>query len=105
MSNENHTITAKLDVTMIEKARLFKGKKPNKNNVIPMYLDIVLVPRDDDYGNNFMVVQSVSKEERDKGVKGPILGNAKILGSRRQAEAGESQQPPPPPRQGDDVPF
>lgn len=66
------TITAKLDCTMIEKARLFTGKKENKKGVLPQYLDIVLMPLEDDYGNHYMVVQSVSKAEREAGVKGPI---------------------------------
>ncbi len=69
------TISLKIDVTKIDKERLFKGKKGT-------YLDAVLLydEQDDQYGNNGMIIQSVSKEEREKGVKGNILGNAKSFG-------------------------
>jgi len=69
------TITLKIDVDKIDKDRLFKGKKGT-------YLDAVLFlnEEDDEYGNNGMIVQSVSKEEREAGTKGAILGNAKMFG-------------------------
>ena len=68
------TINLKIDVTKIDKERLFKGKKGT-------YLDAVLMfdSEDDRYGNNGMIVQSVSKEEREAGTRGNILGNAKDL--------------------------
>jgi len=66
-------ITAKIDVTKIEKARLYKGEKGT-------YLDIVLIETpNNEYGNDYMIVQSVTKEEKEAGVKGAILGNAKTL--------------------------
>lgn len=84
-------ILIKIDVTKIEKDRLFVGKNGAK------YLDIVLLDSPNDkYGNDYMAIQSVSKEERENGVRGPILGNGKNLGgftnratqnkSRRQEE-------------------
>lgn len=68
------TISLRIDVKKIDKNRLYEGKKGT-------YLDAVLMfdDQDDKYGNNGMIVQSVSKEEREKGVKGNILGNAKDL--------------------------
>lgn len=94
------TIVAKIDVTKIEKARLFKGEKGT-------YLDVVLIPRENDqYGNDFMVVQSVTKEEREKGVKGPILGNAKFLRKRGEQAQGPQQAPAARSAPDDtDVPF
>jgi hypothetical protein len=71
------TIAVKIDVSKIDKARLFKGAKG-------VYLDALLVPKRSDYGDDFMVVQSVKKEEREQGVKGPIIGNAKFLQRREQ---------------------
>lgn len=73
------TIALKIDVTKIEKQRLYQGKKGT-------YLDCIVHynSEDDQYGNNGMIVQSVSKEEKDKGVKGAILGNAKELWSEEQ---------------------
>lgn len=72
-------IKAKIDVTKIEKGRLFIGKNGAK------YLDCTLLEsRDgvDKYGNHFMIVQDVSKDERLAGVKGAIIGNAKKMESR-----------------------
>ena len=72
-------ITAKIDCTKIDKSKLFLGKNGAK------YLDIVLIEsKNDQYGNDYMVVQSVSQEERAAGKRGAILGNAKILGGARQ---------------------
>jgi len=67
-------ISLKIDVSKIDKSKLFKGEKGT-------YLDAVVFLNDekDQYGNNGMITQSVSKEEREKGGKGVILGNAKIV--------------------------
>lgn len=68
-------ISAKIDVTKIDKAKLFEGKNGAK------YLDIVLMESPNSaYGNDYMVVQSVSKEERLAGKRGAILGNGKNMG-------------------------
>ena len=65
----------KIDVTKIDKARLFKGAKGT-------YLDATVfidVDNVDQYGNNGMLTQAVSEEERKAGVKGAILGNSKVF--------------------------
>lgn len=75
-------IRCKIDVTKIEKARLFIGAKGK-------YLDCALIPTPNDkHGNSHMIVQDVSKEEREAGTKGPIIGNAK------EFSGGNRQQPP-----------
>jgi hypothetical protein len=75
-------IAIKIDVMKIAKERLFQGKTGAK------YLDALLQELDvpDAYGNNFRVVQSVSKEERAAGVRGAILGSAKYLGRKPAGE-------------------
>lgn len=97
-------ILGKMDVTKIDKTRLFKGAKGT-------YLDFALMEHDhpDQYGNDFMIVQSVSKEERQKGVKGAILGNGKYAGGKpartqttqTASQAGSGGEP----KDDDDVPF
>jgi hypothetical protein len=83
-------ISIKIDVTKIEKERLYKGSKGT-------YLDAVLMYNDeaDQYGNNGMIIQSVTKEEREAGTRGAILGNAKLIGSTNapQAPAAQPQAP------------
>ena len=83
-------ISLKIDVSKIDKSKLFKGEKGT-------YLDAVVFLNDekDQYGNNGMITQSVSKEEREKGGKGVILGNAKIVSqlSNQQVKESESGLP------------
>jgi hypothetical protein len=46
-------------------------------------LDLVLIETPNSkYDNDYMVVQGTTKEEREKGVKGAILGNGKIIESK-----------------------
>lgn len=94
-------ITLKIDVTKIDKSRLFKGAKGT-------YLDLVLFDTEDDkYGNDFRVVQSVTKEEREKGVKGIVLGSGKIIGGKPQQPRRNDTEPHPSGsyEDSDDIPF
>lgn len=61
-----------IDVTKIDKAALFKGKKGT-------YLDVSLLMHadEDEYGHHGMAVQDVGKERREAGERGEILGNCK----------------------------
>ena len=82
------TIKLKIDVTKIDKSKLFQGAKGT-------YLDAVVFLKDevDQYGNNGMIVQSVTKEEREQGIKGAILGNSSPVGHQHpQKEQTEQQQ-------------
>lgn len=95
----NKTITGSINVNKIDKEKLFPGKQGR-------YLNIALIPTPtSDYGD-YMIVQSVSKAERDQGIKGAILGNAKLAGGAtlpplRAASAQDSK----PEDANDDVPF
>ena len=75
-------IQVKLDVTKIDKTKLFQGKQGT-------YLDAVIFLKDtpDQYGNNGMIVQSVSADERAQGIKGAILGNVKVMQQQAQQQA------------------
>jgi Ser-tRNA(Ala) deacylase AlaX len=88
-------IAIKIDVSKIDKERLFQGKKGS-------YLDATVFLNDEEgqYGDNGMITQSVSKEEREAGVKGNILGNVKILG-----EFGDNKVSAPAAVESDDIPF
>ena len=91
-------IIIKINASLIDKAHLFKGAKGT-------YLDLVVQLKDeaDQYGNHGMVTQGVSKEMRAAGVRGAILGNAKIM--------ADLQEKPPAAKQvveedlSDDLPF
>jgi hypothetical protein len=83
-------IKLKIDVTKIDKARLFKGSKGT-------YLDLVVYENDapDEYGNDYSVKQDCTKEDREAGVKMPYIGNGKNIGQKKQ---------PPPARTTRNIP-
>lgn len=85
-------ISLNIDVTKIEKARIIEGKKGKYLNAT-VFVD----PENaDEYGNHGMITQDVTKEERDAGTKGPILGNVKVFwkDSGRTAEVNQPKQEP-----------
>jgi len=88
-------VAIKIDIQKIDEARLYKGKKGT-------YLDatVFLNDEEDQFGNHGMITQSVSKEEREAGVKGAILGNVKTLG-----EFGDNNRAPATSAPQDDIPF
>jgi len=68
-------VSLKIDVSKIDKARLFKGQKGT-------YLDMTAfidLEQLDQYGNSGMITQDVSKEEKAQGAQGAILGNSKVF--------------------------
>ena len=98
-------VRLKIDVSKIEKARLFQGQKG-------VYLDATVfvdIDEQDQYGNNGMITQDVTKEERESGTRGPILGNVKVF--YRDDSGGQQAAPQPQPQQGgmmddsSDIPF
>lgn len=99
-------ITLKIDVTKIDKAHLFKGARGT-------YLDLVLFENKDgegQYGDTHYVVQGISKEAREAGTRGPIVGNAKVPDDRTHEPARRQSAPPQRPDTGnaqpeDDIPF
>lgn len=100
--------TIKINVTRIDKSALFEGKNGK-------YLDLVLFENKngpDQYGNHGFVMQDIGKERRDRGEKGPILGNWKEVGGtvpKRQdahnTAKANAYQPQPDADDGDEIPF
>jgi len=70
-------LSVRVDVTKIDKERLYKGKKGT-------YLDLVTfvdLDNRDQYDNNGFISQSTTKEEREAEVQTPILGNVRVIGN------------------------
>jgi len=91
----------KIDVTKIDKSFLFKGKSGT-------YLDVALIPNKsgrDQYGNDGMIVQSVSKQARQEGKKGPILGNYVDMDQRHKETKQNAVSARDPIGPEDDIPF
>ena len=97
-------ISVRIDVTKIDKSRLYKGAKGT-------YLDLttfVDTETADQYENHGFISQSVNKEERDANVQTPILGNCKVFytdGQTQQATQPPASAPMPLEELEDDIPF
>ena len=80
-------LSIKLDVSKIDKARLFKGEKGT-------YLDLTTfidLENLDQYDNNGFIAQSVTKEERQQNIKTQILGNVKVFYNDSQTQQARQQ--------------
>lgn len=97
-------ILVKVDVTKIPKERIFQGKKGK-------YADFILIDKPNDFGDDGFVSMSTSKEEREAGVKGEIVGNWRHLGGGGSSSAKGAKKPAPPACKpankdpDDDIPF
>jgi len=97
-------LSIKIDVTKIDKARLFKGEKGT-------YLDLTTfidTEQKDQYDNNGFISQSVTKEERAAGnVQTPILGNVRIffMGEGLASQPRNSEPGSDDDELNDEIPF
>lgn len=104
-----NTITVKIDVRKLDKARFFEGKA-DANGHRPLYADLVLIPRKEvgKFGDTHIVKQSLKKEEREAGQDLPILGSATERGNSTPKPA-QAPAPTAPaadtPAADEDVPF
>lgn len=105
MSNTHDIIAVKINVKALLKEHFFQGKGGK------LYADLILIPTPTSaYNDSHMVCQSLPKELRDQGQKGPIVGNAKILksgGGKPQQRSTPPAEQRPPAQEGtdEDVPF
>lgn len=83
-------VSLKINVSQIDKLRLFAGQK-GKYLDATVFIDINEL---DQYGNNGMITQDVTKDEKAQSVKGNILGNCKVFWSD-QGQAPQPQQAAP----------
>ena len=88
---------ANIDVTKLDKTAFHKGAKGT-------YTDLIFFEnRDgqpDQYGNLGFVTQGISKERRDAGERGPIVGNFKDTDMRPIANPDSPQGD-----DSEDIPF
>jgi|TARA_R110000803_G_scaffold76166_2_gene140724 hypothetical protein len=68
-------ISLRIDVTKIDKSRLYKGAKGTYLD-LTTFVDTMVT---DEYDNNGRINQSLTKEEREAKVQTPILGNVKVF--------------------------
>ena len=80
-----------IDVTKLDKSRFFKGKK----GTYAKLTGFVDTEETSQFGDNGTITQELSKEDRDNGIKLPILGNAKIFWKDGQSGQQSKGRPQP----------
>ena len=74
-------LLGKIDIKKVDQSKWVKGEKGT-------YMDIVVIPTPTNEYNDFMIVQGVSKEDREAGIKGPIIGNASYTKKSTNTKSG-----------------
>jgi len=73
-------IKLRIDVTKITKEKLYTGKKGT-------YLNCVMIETPNSEYSDYMIVEESTKEERENGSKGAILGNASTVQLKAETTA------------------
>tara|TARA_R110001592_G_scaffold3557_1_gene20497 strand:- start:27 stop:332 length:306 start_codon:yes stop_codon:yes gene_type:complete len=97
-------ISVRIDVTKIDKSRLYKGAKGTYLD-LTTFIDTEVA---DQYENHGFISQSVDKEEREAKVQTPILGNVKVFytdGQQAPQQSAPKQQIPQSDSFDEDIPF
>lgn len=88
-------ITISIDVTLLDKARFKEVTRQNGN--LAKFCDLVLIETPDSSFGDYAIKRDCTREEREKGVKMPFVGNGKIRGgSKPQGEPAARPKPAPP---------
>lgn len=76
-----------IDVSKLDKSRFYKGKK----GTYAKLTCFINTEETSQFGDNGTITQELSKEDRDNGVKLPIIGNAKVFWKDGQPGRGTQQ--------------
>tara|TARA_R110002153_G_scaffold178055_3_gene331190 strand:- start:504 stop:833 length:330 start_codon:yes stop_codon:yes gene_type:complete len=77
-------VNIRVDVTKIDKSRLYVGAKGTYLNLTTM----IDLDNKDQYDNNGFISEETSKEERESGLQLPILGNCKVSWTDAEPKVG-----------------
>jgi len=91
-------ISIGVDVTKVDKSRLGKGKFLNMTTFID-------TDNPSEYGDHGFIAESGSKEEREDGYKGTILGNCKVFWKEDGQQRSEGPDLPAQEPPEDDIPV
>lgn len=79
-------ISISINLDKITESKIWKGKKGRYVNAT-----LFLNEQEDQYGNHGFIVEATTKEERESGVKGKILGNVrKSAGKSDESQYSET---------------
>lgn len=85
-------VNLKIDVTKIDKTKLFNAKSGAKYLDLTVFIDS---SEEDKHGNHGAIRQAQTKEERQANVKAPILGNAKVFWQEQSTEPKQEPKQDP----------
>ena len=109
-------LNLKVDVTKLDKSKFFHGKNGAVYVDLTAFVDLAVQGQ---YGDNGMVTQAQSKEDRAAGIKMPPAGNATkfwddpemaaalqaLLAGQAPAQQAPPQQEPPAQDYDESIPF
>ena len=98
-------ITFSIDLTKIDKSRIKEVQK--KDGTTGKFLNLVMMTNEqpDQYGNDGFIAESVTKDEKEAGKRGTILGNCKVVGKPTQTATTHPPQNTANANVVDDLPF
>lgn len=80
-------ILVSIELEKVDRSRFYVHKTKGK------ILDVVLIETPNGKYSDYLVKQSQTKEERDKGIKLDIIGNGKTLKSGNRPQQQRDKQP------------
>ena len=95
------TIKAQLKLDLLDKSKIFQGKKHN-------YYDIIIYVNDETrFGNNVSIADNMSIEDSNNGVKKNYIGNGKVVKTDVNIVKAEKEDAPAQSQAApeDDLPF
>ncbi len=96
------TIKAQLKLDLLDKSKIFQGKKHN-------YYDVIIYVNDETrFGNNVSIADNMSIEDSNNGVKKNYIGNGRVVktdGNIVKAEKEDAPAQPQATAPEDDLPF
>jgi hypothetical protein len=81
-----------IDLMKIDRARIRTTMR--RDGSTTKFLDLILIERKDDFGNDGFCTQSTTREERESGLKLPVLGNWTNLKPKSGSDAVPSPSVP-----------
>ncbi len=95
------TIKAQLKLDLLDKSKIFQGKKHN-------YYDIIIYVNDETrFGNNVSIADNMSIEDSKNGVKKNYIGNGQVIRTDGKVVLAEKEDAPAESQAApeDDLPF
>ena len=98
-------LRASIDVTLIDKAKIKDATRKNGNPAKFYEMVIFIDDEENQYGQVGKIVESITLDEKNAGVKGTILGNLSPTGKKAEPSPKVERVVHPASTENDDIPF